>query len=235
MEDSELTRPYLESLATDELIRMADARGFDIPPDLDRIFIIEELLEINVVEEDSIEEEDEEFPLKVDLVETGFFEAVALPKQYNITFLEVIIRDPLWAFVFWELKGSDKEAFEKALDFNGYYLKVTPQNDIPGETPREDKEGVFYVPVGISDTAWYLGFPADEDPGMKTRSYIVELCADRGGEVSLVSSDVFTLPGLPGRFCAGDEALRRLSGSEDFRILRSGGRPARVKKPRASL
>jgi hypothetical protein len=225
MEDTVLTRPYLESLATDELIRMADIRGFDIPPGLDRIFIIEELLE-TAFEEEAVEDEEEESPLKADFADAGFFEAVALPKQYNITFLEVIIRDPLWAFVFWELKGSDKEAIEKAPDFNGYYLKVSPQNG--------DKEGVFFVPVGIDDTAWYLGFPAGDEAERKTRRYVVELCADRGGEASLVSSPAFTLPGLPGRFIAGDEALRRLSGAEDFRILRSGDRLSRVKKTKAS-
>ncbi|GHU64456.1 DUF4912 domain-containing protein [Spirochaetia bacterium] len=221
MEDPVLTRPYLESLATDELIRLADFLGFDIPPGLDRVFVIEELLELTAEEEGTTEDDEEETPLKADLSDTGFFEAVALPRQYNITFLEVIIRDPLWAFVFWELKGSDKEIFEKAPDFDGYYLKVSPQNG--------DRDGVFYVPVGIDDTAWYLGFPATE-----TRRYIVELCAGRGGEISLVSSSAFTLPSLPGRLCTGDEVLRRLSGMEDFRILRSGDRVSRVKKPKAS-
>ncbi|AEF80376.1 DUF4912 domain-containing protein [Leadbettera azotonutricia] len=224
MKEIDITRPYLESLATDELVRMADLLGFDIPPGLDRIFIIEELLEST--SEEFMEDDEEENPLKAEFIDTGFFEAVALPRQYNITFLEIIIRDPLWAFVFWELKGSDKNIFEKAADFNGYYLKVSPQNG--------DKEGVFIVPVGIDDTAWYLGFPAGDSPEGEARSYIVELCADRGGEVSLASSPAFALPGLPGRLCAGGDALRRLSGAEDFRILRSGDRLSRVKKPKAS-
>ena len=36
-----VTRAYLESLTTSDLIKMADNSGIDIPSELDRIFIIE--------------------------------------------------------------------------------------------------------------------------------------------------------------------------------------------------
>ena len=41
---AELTIPYLESLSTGELIDLAVKNGLDIPPGLERVFIIEELL-----------------------------------------------------------------------------------------------------------------------------------------------------------------------------------------------
>jgi hypothetical protein len=52
MLDSETTeyKTFLESTTTRELIRMADQAGIDIPLDLDRIFIIRELLDIELDE-----------------------------------------------------------------------------------------------------------------------------------------------------------------------------------------
>ena len=45
MDNSVLTRTYLETLSTSDLIALADDYGIDIPPELNRRFIIAELLE----------------------------------------------------------------------------------------------------------------------------------------------------------------------------------------------
>ena len=121
MEESLLTRSYLESLTTGELIRIADSFGIDIPPGLERVFIIGELLDI-AFDEDGEAEEGAAEPLAA----ADFLDSAPLPKQYNITFIELLIRDPLWVFLFWEVKGSDKEVFEKEADFEGYCLRVNP-------------------------------------------------------------------------------------------------------------
>ena len=44
MDVTRFTRVFLDSLSTDELVKLADSHGIDIPPDLERIFVIEELL-----------------------------------------------------------------------------------------------------------------------------------------------------------------------------------------------
>jgi hypothetical protein len=241
MSDRSFTRISLESLTTGELVKLADCYGLDIPPGLDRLFIIEELLEITLNGED----EGEQSPIgcmhceRGSLVmDTGFLEPVPLPKQYNITFIEVMVRDPLWAFVFWEIKAFDMEIFEKAMDFGGYYLKVSPwefRGDFSGA------EGVFTVPVETGDTARYLGFSRDgntEDD--KDNLQKVELCAKRGaGEFVLAVSDPFRLPSLP-MLPAGPEQeenckryknpLVRLSGCGDFHILRNPDRFSRPKR-----
>jgi hypothetical protein len=237
MNDRSLTRASLESLATGELVKLADRYGLDIPPDLDRRFIIEELLEIALDDEGR----DGEGPLEEPPVtEAGFLEPVPLPKQYNITFIEVMIRDPLWAFVFWEIKGFDKEAFEKAADFGGYYLKVSPWGP-RRNFPRPEGEGVFTVAVETGDTARYLGFPPDEEAeeGKENRQK-VELCAKRGaGEFVLAVSNPFRLPSLPRRPAGTEQEERykryknplvRLSGCGDFHILHNQDRFSRPKK-----
>ncbi|MDR2394018.1 MAG: DUF4912 domain-containing protein [Treponema sp.] len=217
----------MESLTTLELIRLADGFGIDIPPDLERIFIIAEILEIT--SDYAPNEADAEAAEAPPLVETDIPEPVPLPKQYNITFIEVLLRDPLWVFTFWEIKSADKE-YEKTGDFKGYVLKVSPVT--PTGVPK--KEESFTIPVGTSDTAWYLDFPPGEG------RFKVELCALRGGEeLVLATSPTFTVPTLfspPGpkltRAGRADDQytpLARLSGIEDFHILRNEDRRSRMK------
>jgi hypothetical protein len=209
MDEFLFTRPYLESLSTDELVKLADCYAIDIPPDLERLFIIEELLDAGFFGDET--EDEKKFSGTADIREPA-----PLPKQYNITYLEYIIRDPLWVFVFWEIKSHDKEIYENLPDFGGYFLKVYS---------LESGEHIFAVPVGVDDTAWYLGFPPDSG---RCR---VELCVQQGGgETRLAVSRPFTLPVLlkPSDPRA-PESLARLSGAEDFPVIRNGDRLSRIK------
>ncbi|MDR2144806.1 MAG: DUF4912 domain-containing protein [Treponema sp.] len=223
----ENTRSYLESLTTRELIRMADREGIDIPPDLERVFIIQELLE-NDRPEDLPEPE-----------ERGRLTPVPLPKQYNITYLEVLLRDPLWVFAFWEIKKYDREHFEKSGDFEGYCLKVSSVGSAvsPDRKKTPEKaffpETVFTVSVGAEDTAWYLGFPPQGG------EFYVELCVrlrdsrepgrDRADLFlkPLAASRPFFIPRLfnpPENEEMLKNPLIRLSGAEYFSILRNTDR-----------
>lgn len=232
-----ITRVQLENLATGDLIRIADRFGLDIPPDLDRIFIIEELLETTSSEwpAEDFAAETEQNPQ----AELPPLEAAALPRQYNITFIDVMVRDPFWAFVFWEIKAQDKEQFEKIPDFDGYYLKVSPLIAAPGA------EGVFTIPVRPHDTARYLGLSAAAEkspaPGdrQEPRRYKVELCAGtKNEETVLAVSGPFSLPRphqLPvGRNFAAENPALMLSGYQDFLIARKNERLPRAKRSAAA-
>jgi hypothetical protein len=207
---------------------MADHFGIDIPPNLERPFIIGELLD---TVRDRGGEPAAEYPLAGP---GGFPEAAELPKQYNITFLEVMIRDPLWAFVFWEIKGHDKDIHERAPDFGGYCLRVIPLGEkVPNKNKKEQS---FTVPVGMGDTAWYLSFHPAEG------RYQVELCVLREeGEQILAVSRPFMLPRLLSRpqisprtdLPGGIEdvyhnPLALLSGAGDFPVIRNAERLSRI-------
>ena len=235
MEEVPLSRAYLESLTTGDLLGIADSLGVDISNNPDRVLVIEELLEASSPGggRASVSKEPE-------MTDSVLVESVPLPKQYNITFIEVMIRDPLWAFVFWEIKASDKEQFEKADNFDGYYLKVSHLED-------SGNEELFKVPVKPDDTAWYLSLsPALESEVSRPDQgqFKVEFCATLGGiETALAVSSPVRLPGLPsacgtGRFANGyhgsaevwENQLVRLSGYENFHVLRKNERQLRVKK-----
>ena len=257
-----LSRTYLESITTDELTKMADNFGIDIPPELDRIFIIEELLEFASPEymsggtsegSDSFDTDPSSEGNQLDGTDdsnAGLIETAPLPKQYSITFIEAMIRDPLWAFVFWEIKTQDREQIEKNQDFEGYYLKVSSLDaDGNGLQDRSftqvksvnETENFFTIPVGLTDNAWYLGFTPDREDKSEEgkKQYKVELCAHIKGEENLLcSSNPFMLPGLyesaAGRDKHDDEMynnpLVRLSGYGDFHILHYSERLFRTKK-----
>jgi hypothetical protein len=231
MDDPRLKRPLLESLSTGELIRLADSYGIEIPPGLERVFIVRELLDIAL---DAEPDSEEEWEANQNAIHDDLTETAALPKQYNITFIEVMVRDPLWAFVFWEIKKSDKELFEKESDFKGYCLRVIPLESAgQGET-----EQPFMVPVGIDDTAWYLGFPPAEG------SYRVELCVlQNEKETVLAGSRPFRLPrfldppAVKNSTDTNDEIqaiyqnpLVILSGAADFQVIRSAERQCRFSR-----
>jgi len=227
---------------------MADSFGIEIPPELDRIFIIEELLEITSSDGAAEDTSIDLAPPEADLADSDWLEPVPLPRQYNITFIEVMIRDPFWAFVFWEIKAQDKEQFERAQDFDGYYLKVSPWGVSAPAAPAQpglEAEGVFTVPVSVNDTAWYLGLSPAAPKGKTFESshdgpkqYKVELCVGtKETEMVLAVSSPFALPlphelpaGWEPRLFAAKNPLVMLSGYEDFRVVRKNERLPRTKR-----
>jgi hypothetical protein len=202
---------------------MADDCGIDIPAGLDRIFIIEELLDYGRAEDAAEEPEGS-------LAESpNYMETAPIPRQYNITFIDVIVRDPLWAFVFWEVKEHDRELFERDPDFSGYILRVSPA----GDYSRGDLS--FTVQVDSGDAARYLGFSEYPPEDFREGAFQVELCAGLGGSrEALAVSRSFRLPRLQKKILSDQEnvlppSLPLLSGLNEFPILRNADRMSHLR------
>jgi hypothetical protein len=219
MDSSCFAIPYLESLSTGELFTLAEKCGLDLPNGLERVFVIEELYYLGQDGENKAVEAD-------DLEHREIKEAAALPKQYNISFIEVIVRDPLWVFVFWEIKKQDLDLHQKALDFSGYFLRVIP---LKGDSFQPDLAASFTVAVGVDDSAWYVGFSPEDG-----RSFKIELCSRHGENCTvLAESRPFILPRLiRPQFNDTEEDLQaiyknpllQLSGIERFSLIHSEDR-----------
>ena len=218
MPDSETTeyKTYLESITTRELIKLADQAGISIPPDLDRIFIIRELL-------DNVLDEETSIPVQEPESSSHSPKTAALPQQYHITYLEVLSRDPQWVYVFWEIKAQDRERYEIDPRFEGYSLRALENKKgnylYPENYKNSDFTESFTVPVGKEDNSWYLGFPS---PGLFRIALII-----RGLNLTLVSSRPFILPRFlsnPEKKNYPDSPLIELSGVSDFSVLRSADR-----------
>jgi hypothetical protein len=152
---------------------------------------------------------------------------VILPKQYHISFIEVLIRDPLWAFVFWEVKEYDRLEHENEPDFNAAYcLRVIPLDE---NSLRPNMAASFIVTLDNKEQGRYLGFPAEDGPCFK-----VELCMKNGENFFvLAETRPFRLPSLiktkhdaaasdsPTPY---DNPLAQLSGIEHFSLIHSENR-----------
>jgi len=218
--DGPVSRTRLESLSTAELIKLADSFGIDIPHGLERIFIIEELLDYSNT---GVQEKDDDLEIN-----PAYIETTVLPKQYNISYIEVIIRDPLWVFVYWEIKGHDREIHEHANDFKGYCLRVVPLS----EKNTELNEASFTVPVNVDDSARYLGFA--EHSTQSHGRYIIRLDVIRGSsELPVVESLPFCLPRLIENEeinAMKENPLFHFSGVQDLSIIKNTDRRSKVKR-----
>jgi hypothetical protein len=226
---------YLERLSTPELKNLAVHFGIDIPRDLDRLFIIEELLEnapcLTFFQTD-------ETPAK--LVKTDFsdYENIPpvpspseIPKRYGITQIDAIVRDPLWVFVFWEIRDADRKLYEKPAGFNGYFLRVSLDKCKMGNAVSE----LFTIPVSAADSEWYINFPPDERcrkicDMIEDAPFNVALCAARiGGNVALATTRPFRLPAMleiseRSAPVHDKNTLLRMSGMDDLLVLRNSDR-----------
>ena len=126
-----LSRSYLETLSSADLIKLADEHGIDIPDDLNRRFIIGELLEIS--EEMGSEKHSEMQEVDSPEDETGF-----LPLSYNETEIDVVLRIPAWAYVWWDISESDFKKATENPDFKNFVLRLSyfdsPETNVPKES-----------------------------------------------------------------------------------------------------
>ena len=218
--DVPVSRTWLESLSNAELIKLADNFGIDVPYGLERIFIIEELLEYSNMND--LEKKDD---LQID---PSLPETTPLPKQYNISFIEVVIRDPLWVFIYWEIKGQDREMHENSGGFNGYCLRIVPLD----EEENELRDNSFTIPITVEDCARYIGFA--EFSSHSDSRYVVKLGAIYSeSEIQIVASQPFCLPRLIENECISamkENPLIRLSGVQDLLIIKGKDRQPRNKR-----
>jgi hypothetical protein len=109
----------LDALSLEELYALAEKTGLDLPPGLERPFVIEEILD--ALEEDSEDRREAQGEaVHIDEkkysglrmgdfdVDSGYSEPIAA--RYNETMIRAIARDPSWAFAYWDVSDSDLEA-----------------------------------------------------------------------------------------------------------------------------
>jgi len=149
MENTPLTRAYLETLSTTDLVVLADENGIDIPEGLNRRFIIGELLEL--VEENSSDIEDASSLVDAEYTIT----AEILPETYNETQITMLLRDPGWVFAYWDFHTTLFSALTGNYRFETFFLRI---NSLSSSTPPVVID-FFDVEVGLHDRKWYVHLP----------------------------------------------------------------------------
>ena len=229
-----MTTENFESLSDPDLRAIADRMGLGLPADLDRIFVVEEIVES--LEEDRLERDrGTEAPLYVEDAKYWCRDdgdvrlADSPPKletRYNETAVRALVRDPSWAFALWDVSETDRSAIEAAGEDARLFLRVAEIDARDGGKPS-----FFDIPVSVEDSQWYINLPHPE------ARYRIDLAFRSDGKVrSLARSLEFVVP----RQFMGESAippdsrrLLELSGIDDLaiepaeednpsRILRSG-------------
>ena len=206
-----LSRSYLETLSSADLIKLADEHGIDIPDDLNRRFIIGELLEIS--EEMGSEKHSEMQEVDSPEDETGF-----LPLSYNETEIDTVLRNPAWAYVCWDISAADLSKISKSDTFKNLVLRLSYFDSVDDTIPTES----FDIQISMSDREKFVLLSSGK------KYYRIDLVAYFKGQVSdnlavsrkvqIPSECKIALKAIPGRDLHLSE-IKKLSGVEH--ILKS--------------
>ena len=150
MNSEQINYALLEKLTFSELVKLADEYGVDVPQDLDRRFLIAELLEL--AEEESTANE-----IQMNItMDNDNLDDFILPKNYNETKIGAVLRNPAWLFVFWNISDSDFTKI-KSNKSNMLKLRVCSYHDADEKTPFD----TFEVQIADDSQEQYVLLPKD--------------------------------------------------------------------------
>ena len=161
MDTKILTRNYLETLSSSDLVSLADDYGIDIPDNLSRRFIIGELLE--VAEELNAGSSNSESALS-ELSQLSDAESMslpdslrsrmedALPLTFNETEIDFVFRNPVWVYVFWDINAADLKKMQSDDDFEMVVLRVSYFESAESLAPTKS----FDVKVSVEDHGQFV-------------------------------------------------------------------------------
>ena len=177
MSDEALNRASVEKLSFQDLVKLADEYGVDVPEDLDRRFLIAELLELSEQTEDYSEE-------MIIASEGGEENPVVLSGNFNENQISCVLRNPAWLFVFWNINEQDSARVKET---PGASLKL---RICSLESPKDLKpEEVFEIQTSTQSQEQYVLIP-------KGKQYLkaeLLLITPGAGEV-LAFSPVISIP-----------------------------------------
>lgn len=229
----------IDALSLEELYALADKTGLDLPPGLERPFVVEEI--VDALEEDSEDrravqgeavhiDEKKYSGFRIGELDIDIGPDEALESRYNETMIRAIARDPSWAFAYWDVADSDLEALRGDESTAGLFLRVAEIG--PSADQSDPQREYFDIPVSDSDLEWYINLPRS---GVRFR---IDLCARRGAQTSklrvLARSNEVESPRqslAPSAQALGPESfeLLALSGVENLPLDDdSDGNPLRI-------
>lgn len=179
MNDTKLSRAYLETLPSADLIALADDFGIDVPENLNRRFIIGELLE---VAEDLADD---------DLAEVSQEETGASAETYNETVISAVLRNPVWLFVYWDVNKSLILSVRASTRVRSLSLRVSMFTKDSLEVAADS----FDVPITIEDRNRYVLLPS----GFGSVRVDLVLDLEDGTQEMLASTGMVSLPLVPER------------------------------------
>jgi hypothetical protein len=192
-----MTRERLDGLPMTLLLDLARKESLSADPGISRDELIEDLLE--AYEEDRRERETlQNLILKIEQSKfesfsskpqpSAFTQEPVLPASYDDHSVDLVLRDPAWALVLWEVRKKDLDTWTQDPSFRGLSLRV-----LEFETPGTPAVTFFPIPISQGSGSRYLHLPT---PG---RWYALELHAqtDKDNRLLAQSPVLLAPPELP--------------------------------------
>ncbi|UCF97622.1 MAG: DUF4912 domain-containing protein [Spirochaetaceae bacterium] len=174
-----MTKESLQLFTLEELVALARDEGYEGGAAADRATLIEFILE-NLKE--SVREEQEENSPSIQVEDskyqiTEFTEKPAvedwpITDRYNQSKIVFMVRDPHWAFAYWDLENSCLEKLRA--DAENLILRVY-EADTSG-LPDSGVRSSFDIPIQLGDWSWYIYLPNQNCP------YVLELGINADGK-----------------------------------------------------
>lgn len=181
MENTKITREYLEALSTSRLLKIANDFGVDVFENVLRNDLIAEILDIFNAENESsdeiiFDEDDETEPCLVD-------EETAVS---NSTEVGLVLQNPAWAFIYWNISNGDKIALE-----NAFVSELTIRVNCFSEKNDGKPDEFFDIHISKQDDGQYFLLPNGR------KFFRVDLLFNLDGIIDiLASSKIFQMPDI---------------------------------------
>lgn len=183
MLNDSINRAYLETLSFSELLEMADKHSIDVSENINRGFLIGEILEAVSEAETSFDDSE----LKVSEEEVEIQENELLPKSYNSTEVKIMLRNPAWAYIYWNISEADQASLQGAF-VSEIKLRVNSYSEKNQIKPDE----YFDFQISGDDNGQYVFLPSGK------KFFRVDLLFNLDGIIDiLASSNVLEMPKSP--------------------------------------
>lgn len=168
-----MIRQRLEELSPEALLEVAVRNEIDPTPDIDRRELIDQL--VDVITENRMEREastnapgrveqkkfslyfEDECPIN-EMLSAEF----DFPDRYSYTHIALMLRDPHWAFSYWDLSNAKRLEYQRSERFDGIFLRVLELEDDQSEELQINDS--FEIPVQLDDRSWYIYLPRQDAP-----------------------------------------------------------------------
>jgi hypothetical protein len=183
-----MTKESLQSIPLEELVALARQEGYEEGGVTDRSTLTEFILE-NL--KDRAREKEQENSPSIRVEESKYQITDPEPKEqagadihpiadrYNQTKIVFMVRDPHWAFAYWDIDNKTYEKLPDKEESHQLILRVHETESI--RTPSSGKPAFFDIPIQLVDSSWYIYLPNQDC------SYILELGIVRDGRYSCLA------------------------------------------------
>jgi len=139
----------------------------------------------------------------------------SIPSRYNDTRIVLMLRDPLWAYTYWDINESQLGKLKEDIFFEGFFLRIFELALDTGSRSysRDNILDYYDIPVDENDDCWYINL------GKTGRCFGLQLCSMVHGKVIvLCKSNIIKSP--KGFVAENIDALS--SNSDTMTVLLSG-------------